>query len=77
MKKIEQPIIDYQVVDQTKDRHDTGKPEAALPQADIIHMHEKVDRPEMLVGATEAPSLQGSFLKGLRLQVTKCMNMTL
>lgn len=52
MKKIEQPIVDYLVVDQTKGQQDTSDPEAVSPQADIIHMHEKVDRPEMLVGAT-------------------------
>ncbi len=52
MKKIEQPIVDFQVVDQTKGLQDNGEPDATLPQADIIHMHEKVDRPEMLVGAT-------------------------
>jgi hypothetical protein len=50
VKKIEQPIVDFQVVEKNKP---AAALEVVLPlKADVIHMHEKVDRPEMLVGAT-------------------------
>lgn len=51
-KKIDQPIVDYQVVKTTTDENPVSAVPAAPTQADIIHMHEKVSRPEMLVGAT-------------------------
>jgi len=46
-KKIEQSIVGYKVV--TKDEP-TQVEEA--PVAEIVHMHESVERPEMLVGST-------------------------
>lgn len=49
VKRIDQPIIDYQVVSK---RAEPQQEAEESTQADIIHMHEKVDRPEMLVGAT-------------------------
>ena len=44
VKKIEQPITGVEVV--------TAEAAAAEPTAEIIQMHEKVERPEVLVGAT-------------------------
>lgn len=49
IKKIERPIVDYEVVSKGTAPQVV---EEEQQQADIIHMHEKVDRPEMLVGAT-------------------------
>ena len=51
MKKIEQKIVDYKVLDTSKssDSVNTSKDN---PPADVVHMHEKVGRPEMLIGAT-------------------------
>jgi len=49
-KKIEQSIVGYKVVkkDETTEAEETQK----APVADIVHMHESVERPEMLVGST-------------------------
>lgn len=52
MKKIDQPIIDYQVVKKSDESPEPELEPQARLTADIIHMHEKVDRPEMLIGAT-------------------------
>jgi hypothetical protein len=51
VKKIDQPIVDYQVVN-TKTETVAAPSKEELAQAEIIHMHEKVTRPEMLVGST-------------------------
>jgi hypothetical protein len=49
--KISKPIVDYQVVDAKEEQQqlEAAKQEA---EAKIVHMHEKVDRPEMLHGST-------------------------
>ncbi|MCC6706489.1 MAG: NrdJb [Gammaproteobacteria bacterium] len=44
VKKIEQPITGVEVV--------ADAPPVEEPTAEIIHMHEKVERPEMLLGST-------------------------
>jgi hypothetical protein len=46
VRKIESKIVDYRVSEVEKvDEND-------LPAADVVHMHESVERPEMLVGST-------------------------
>ena len=49
--KINKPIVDYKVVDAEEQERqaEAAKREA---EANIVHMHEKVDRPEMLHGST-------------------------
>jgi len=49
--KINKPIVDYKVVDAQEQQQqlEDAKREA---EANIVHMHEKVDRPEMLHGST-------------------------
>ncbi len=51
-KKISQPIVDYQVVSTGNDKLEPEQVPEKPKEADIIHMHEKVDRPEMLLGST-------------------------
>jgi hypothetical protein len=47
-KKIELEIVDCAVVGPA-----TAEPEAAPePETDVVHMHEKLERPELLVGST-------------------------
>ena len=48
MKKIESKIVGYSIKTDT----DVAEKVAANPEKDIVHMHENVGRPEMLVGAT-------------------------
>ena len=58
--KIENKIVGYEVVDnnsdaEKKDNSETGKQEAAEAEsatAEIIQMHEKLERPDMLLGST-------------------------
>jgi hypothetical protein len=53
VKKINQPRVDFQVVDTVTSAGETESDnDGKLLEADVIHMHEKVSRPEMLVGAT-------------------------
>lgn len=51
-KEIKGKIVGYEVV---KPEDEKAKAEAAKPKetkADVVHMHEKVERPEMLMGST-------------------------
>jgi hypothetical protein len=52
MIKIERQIVDYSV--KRQEHPDPKKPKASEPQkmADVIQMHEKLERPEMLLGST-------------------------
>jgi hypothetical protein len=47
-KKIEQPIVDYQVVRDPV----AGEKVATEPESTVVQMHEKLERPEILVGST-------------------------
>ena len=49
--KIEKKIVSYEVADD-KDKSPAVVESEARPAAEVIHMHEKVERPEMLVGST-------------------------
>ena len=48
--KIDKKIVGYRVATPSADTPD--KPAAAPKGADVIHMHESVERPEMLIGST-------------------------
>jgi hypothetical protein len=52
--KIEKQIVDYEVVDEQaeQDRTATAASESGRASAQVIHMHEKVERPETLRGST-------------------------
>ncbi len=51
--KIEKKIRGYEVVGDNTGKQDKAKAaEAASPRAEVIHMHEKVERPETLIGCT-------------------------
>jgi len=51
--KIDKKIRGYEVVsDDAKKAAEKGKPEGAAKRADVIHMHEKVERPDTLIGCT-------------------------
>jgi len=50
MKKIEKKIVGYEVVNPENEK-EQAKP-AAEANTDIMHMHEAVQRPEMLIGST-------------------------
>lgn len=45
-KKIDQEIVDYAVVTSAESAVETS------PDIDVVHMHEKLERPEILVGST-------------------------
>ena len=45
-KKIDQEIVDYAVVSSVESGVETS------PDIDVVHMHEKLERPEILVGST-------------------------
>jgi hypothetical protein len=45
-KKIDQEIVDYAVVASAESGVETS------PEIDVVHMHEKLERPEILVGST-------------------------
>ena len=45
-KKIDKEIVDYAVI------QGTASPEEAALAPDVVHMHEKLERPEVLVGST-------------------------
>ncbi len=49
MKKIDKRIVKYNVV---KPETEAQPAPAALPQDNVVHMHEKVERPPMLLGGT-------------------------
>jgi hypothetical protein len=49
MKKIDKRIVKYNVV---KPEAEVSTPPATLPQDNVVHMHEKVERPPMLLGGT-------------------------
>ncbi|GGX63074.1 ribonucleotide reductase system [Saccharospirillum salsuginis] len=51
MKKIEKPIVGYQVITPEK-RAEEAKAKEEAEKADIVHMHEAVQRPEVLMGST-------------------------
>jgi hypothetical protein len=46
IKKIQQPIVSSEVVKELQDKH------SKTEEYDVVHMHEKLERPEMLVGST-------------------------
>jgi hypothetical protein len=52
--KIEKQIVDYEVVDEQaeQDQAATAASETGRTSAKVIHMHEKVERPETLRGST-------------------------
>ena len=58
--RIDKKIKGYAVVtpeDKAKDAHkgasvDRAQAEAELPSADVIHMHERIERPDVLIGST-------------------------
>jgi hypothetical protein len=56
MKKIDKKIVGYSVKDVSKkDNIGTKEIENSAPlneKADVIRMHEKLERPEMLIGST-------------------------
>lgn len=49
-KKIDQKIVDYDVV--KKDAPEQAAPVAEKEEDNVVHLHEKLERPEMLVGST-------------------------
>ena len=49
--KINKPIVDYKVVD-AEEQERQAEEARREAEANIVHMHEKVDRPEMLHGST-------------------------
>ena len=49
--KIEKKIVDYRVVSEEEDKP-TAVEERSKAESNIVHMHEKVARPEMLFGST-------------------------
>lgn len=51
MKKIDRKIVGYEVITPEK-REEREKAREAREQADIVHMHEAVQRPEFLMGST-------------------------
>ncbi|MDN5865623.1 MAG: NrdJb, partial [Gammaproteobacteria bacterium] len=54
--KIDKPIAEYEVVKPEADTKPQAKPKqarsASQPKADVIRMHEKLERPDRLVGST-------------------------
>jgi len=56
MKKIDKKIVGYSVKDTSKkDKIELKEKENSAPlneSADVIRMHEKLERPEMLIGST-------------------------
>ncbi|MCG8426351.1 MAG: NrdJb, partial [Chromatiales bacterium] len=51
--KIDKSIVDYSVVTSEDETEANETPETAQePESNIVHMHEKVARPEMLFGST-------------------------
>jgi hypothetical protein len=59
IKKIDRPIVGYKVITQDDQPGQTDA-DTDLPIGDIVHMHEKVDRPEMLDGSTYKIKTPGS-----------------
>jgi hypothetical protein len=52
-KKIEQKIVDYQVLKEQQPEHTEECAAAEIKEEDkIVHLHEKLQRPEMLLGST-------------------------
>jgi len=45
--KIDKKIVQYRIADKTE-----PVPESAPPKADVVQMHEKLERPEVLMGST-------------------------
>ncbi|MBV1882138.1 MAG: NrdJb [Pseudomonadales bacterium] len=54
LKEINQPIVGYEVVNESPSAVDTKADGAAVDELvdNVIHMHEKVERPEILIGST-------------------------
>ena len=51
--KIDKKIVSYEVAKPKEETTATAEPaKKETPKAEIIHMHEKVERPEMLLGST-------------------------
>ena len=52
--KITKKIAGYSVVDPSKAAEAAAPvaPVAELPTAEVIHMHERIERPEVLIGST-------------------------
>jgi hypothetical protein len=50
--KIDQKIVKYSVVNKEAEQATVTPPPTVEPKADVIQMHEKVERPEMLLGCT-------------------------
>lgn len=50
--KIDQKIVKYSVVNKETEQATVTPPPTVEPKADVIQMHEKVERPEMLLGCT-------------------------
>jgi hypothetical protein len=48
--KIDKKIVDYAVKSESSAR--AAEPESARPKAEVIQMHERLERPEVLVGST-------------------------
>ncbi|MCG8669266.1 MAG: NrdJb [Pseudomonadales bacterium] len=50
-KEIKSKIVGYEVVNPEAEKAQEA-PKVEEPKADVVHMHEKVERPEMLLGST-------------------------
>ncbi|MCO6413790.1 MAG: NrdJb [Thiogranum sp.] len=51
-KKIDQKIVDYDVVKKDAPEQAAPAPAAQKDEDKVVHLHEKLERPEMLVGST-------------------------
>lgn len=50
--KIKKPIVGYEVVKEEKDKVSTEPQKFSAQENNIVQMHEKLERPEMLLGST-------------------------
>jgi hypothetical protein len=50
--KIKKPIVGYEVVKEEKDKASNEPQKFSVQENNIVHMHEKLERPEMLLGST-------------------------
>ena len=50
--KIEKKIVDYRVASQEEEQAAVAEEAHSEPESNIVHMHERVARPEMLFGST-------------------------
>lgn len=50
--KIKKPIVGYEVVKEEKNKAPNEPQKFSVQENNIVHMHEKLERPEMLLGST-------------------------